>query len=182
MRKILLTLLAVGFSCVLAWGAGAPDVKVKLVAHRIVKDPQGKENISSGDSAKPGEVIEYHATYKNSGTSPAGNLLGTLPVPAEMEYVADTALPDGASASLDGASYVRMPLTRKVKLANGTVVNREVPVSEYRSLRWNLKDLAPGASVTVSARMKIKDNQKGPVIIQLDSVKKSETKETGGKK
>jgi len=163
-------------------GVAGPDVKVQLSAHRVTRDAQNKETISSGASAKPGEIIEYRATYKNSGSAIAGRLQGTLPVPDDMEFVSDSAVPVGAFASTDGKNYAPIPLTRMVKLVNGTTARREVPLAEYRSLRWNLADLAPGASVTVSARMKIKDNQKGPVIIKLDSVKKTDTKETGGKK
>lgn len=182
MRIFIMLLLSVTLAIAPAWSAGQPEVKVQLSAKRIVKSSQGKESISSGDSAKPGEIIEYRATYKNSGTATAGNVSATLPIPAEMEFVADSASPAGASASTDGTTFSAVPLVRKVKLANGAVSNREVPTDEYRSLRWNLRDLAPGAAVTVSARMKIKDNQKGPVIIKLDSVKKSDAKRKGGEK
>lgn len=183
MRILRMILLSIAVLIAPAWSsAGQPEVKVQLSAKRIVKNAQGKESISGGDSAKPGEIIEYRATYKNSGTATAGNVSATLPIPTEMEFVADSATPAGASASTDGTTFSAVPLVRKVKLAYGVVSNREVPVAEYRSLRWNLRDLAPGASVTVSARMKIKDNQKGPVIIKLDSVKKSDAKRKGGEK
>jgi uncharacterized repeat protein (TIGR01451 family) len=152
--------------------AGQPEVKVRLTAQRVDKNVHGKETISSGESAKPGEIIEYRAVYKNSGAAAARNLLATLPVPAEMEYLSDTASPAAASATTDGVTFSRMPLKRKVKLAEGAVANREVPVDEYRALRWELKDLAPGTSMSVSARMKIKVNQKGPVIIKFDSINK----------
>ncbi|MDU0460062.1 MAG: hypothetical protein RW306_15155 [Geobacteraceae bacterium] len=182
MRIFIMILLSITLSITPAWSAGQPEVKVQLSARKIVKNSQGKESISGGDSAKPGEVIEYRATYKNSGTAIARNVAATLPIPEEMEFMADSASPAGASASTDGTVFSAIPLVRKVKLAYGAVSNREVPTAEYRSLRWNLGDLAPGAAATVSARMKIKDNQKGPVIIKLDSVKKSNAKKKGGEK
>ena len=182
MRILNMILLSVALSITPAWSAGQPEVKVQLSAKRIVKSSQGKDSISSGDSAKPGEIIEYRATYTNSGAAAARNVSATLPIPAEMEFVADSASPAGANASTDGTVFSAIPLVRKVKLAYGAVSNREVPTAEYRSLRWNLHDLAPGAIVTVSARMKIKDNQKGPVIIKLDSVKKSDAQKKGGEK
>lgn len=177
-----MVIMALTLSGLPAFGAAQPDVRVTLSAHRISTTATGKESITSGDSAKPGEIIEYRAVYKNVGSAAARKLHGMLPIPAEMEYSADSAVPAGVQASTDGTSYAAIPLKRKVKLANGTVTSRTVPPSEYTSLRWNLKDLAPGASVTVSARMKIKDNQQGPVIIKLDSVKKSEGKQKGGEK
>ncbi|NVN90479.1 MAG: DUF11 domain-containing protein [Desulfuromonadales bacterium] len=177
MRSMIVVLLLLVLSVAPVWSAAQPEVKVTLSAHRVVKNAQGREIVSSGETAKPGETIEYRAVYKNSGTVSARNLIGTLPVPAEMEYVSATASPATASASTDGVSYSRMPLKRKVRLAGGAVAHREVPVDEYRSLRWDLKDLAPGTSVTVSARMKIKANQKGPVLIKLDSLNTFKAKE-----
>ncbi len=172
MYRIMMIILALTLSVEPAFSAGQPDVTVQLSAHRVSKSASGTESISSGDSAKPGEIIEYRATYHNVGTGAARSLLGTLPVPAEMEFIAGSSVPTGAQASTDGSTYSTIPLKRKVKLANGTVANRLVPATEYRSLRWNLKELPPGTTVTVSARMKIKDNQKGPVTITLDSAKK----------
>lgn len=182
MNRILMIMLSLALSSATAFSAEQPLVTVSLSSHRVSKNASGTESIHSGESAKPGEILEYRAIYKNSGKAAAGSLQGTLPVPDEMEFVPDSALPAGVLASTDGKNYAVAPLTRKVKLANGTLVNREVPVAEYRSLRWNLKDLSPGTSVTVRARMKIKDNQKGPVIIKLDTVKNTDQKKSGGNK
>ena len=172
MRSMIMILFLLILSVAPVWSADQPEVKVRLTVHRIVKNAQGMETIASGESAKPGEIIEYRATYKNIGTATARNVIATLPVPAEMEYVPDSAFPATANATTDGSTYSRMPLKRKVRLSTGAVAIREVPVDEYRSLRWELKELASGASVSVSARMKIKVNQKGPVIIKLDSINK----------
>lgn len=175
----LLSLTLSGFP---AFGADQPEVNVSLRVYKINRGAPGKENISPGDFANPGETIEYRAVYKNIGTAAARKLYGTLPIPKEMEYIPGSARPAAVQGSTDGVSYSAMPLKRKVKLSNGATANREVPVAEYRSLRWNLKELAPGTSIAVSARMKIKDNQKGPVVIKLDSVKKSDGKQKGGEK
>ena len=180
MCRMIMILLLLALSVAPVWSNDQPKVEVRLTAQRVVKNAQGKETISSGESAKPDEIIEYRAVYKNSGTATARNVIATLPVPAEMEYLSDSAFPATANASADGVTYSRMPLKRKVRLADGAIVTRETPVDEYRSLRWRLKDLTPGASETVIARMKIKANQKGPVIIKLDSADKS--KQPGGEK
>jgi uncharacterized repeat protein (TIGR01451 family) len=177
---MIMILLLLALSVAPVWSTDQPKVEVRLTAQRVVKNAQGKETIFSGESAKPAEIIEYMAVYKNSGTATARNVIATLPVPAEMEYVLDSASPATASASTDSVTYSRIPLKRKVRLADGSIVTREAPVDEYRSLRWSLKDLTPGASVTVIARMKIKANQKGPVIIKLDSANKP--KQLGGEK
>ena len=176
MNKIIITALLFVLSVAHAWCADLPEVTVQLTASRIVKSAQGKESVVSGESAKPGEIIEYRAIYKNSGKATARDVVATLPIPVEMEFVPATASPAAASSTTDGTTYSRIPLKRKVKLAGGAVVQREVPVDEYRAIRWELKDLAPAASVTVSARMKIKATQQGPVIIKLDTVGKQKSK------
>ena len=79
MNKIFSALLLLFLAVAQAWGAGQPDVKVQLTASRIVKSAQGKESIVSGESAKPGEIIEYRAVYKNSGTAAARSMAATLP-------------------------------------------------------------------------------------------------------
>lgn len=79
----------------------------------------------------------------------------TLPVPeGAMSYLAGSAAPKAVQASLDGKTFAPLPLTREVMRKGLRVVER-VPASEYRFLRWNLGDLAPGQAVTVSSRMKV---------------------------
>jgi hypothetical protein len=48
-----------------------------------------------------------------------------------------------------------MPLVRKVKQANGAIVEQAVPLSEYRFLRWPARDLAAGASFIAGARVRV---------------------------
>jgi uncharacterized repeat protein (TIGR01451 family) len=176
MHKLIMLLILLSLPVTQAWSAGQPEVRIQLTALRIVKSEQGKETLASGSSAKPGEIIEYRATYKNSGNAVARKLIATLPVPVEMEYLPGSATPATAGATTDGVAYSKIPLKRKVKLAGGQVVVRDVPFDEYRALRWELEDLPPGTGITVSARMKIKADQQGPVIIQLDSANKYKSK------
>jgi uncharacterized repeat protein (TIGR01451 family) len=128
---------------------------VNLTAHRVTTDARGKESLVSGDQAKPGEVIEYQARYRNEGTTGVHKLVATLPVPAGLEYVSRTASPSVVQASLDGKTFAPVPLTRKVRLADGREVVREVPVSEYRVLRWTLDTLDGHETEIVSARMRV---------------------------
>lgn len=155
-----------------AWCQEQPSVSVQLTAQRVLVTGQGKESLAPAETARPGEVIEYRILYRNNGKGAAGNLQGNLPIPAEMEYLPGSAVPAGVSASLDGRNFSRVPLKRKVRLADGSVAEREVPASEYRSLRWDLGDLAAGAAKTVKARVRIRDDLNGPVSIRLDSKKR----------
>jgi uncharacterized repeat protein (TIGR01451 family) len=134
------------------------EVKVTLAASNIVK-LEGSEQRQSGDKAKPGDVIEYVAEYKNTDKGPVRDVVATLPVPKGMEYMPQTATPSGVMASTDGVSYAPVPLKKTVHDASGRTVQELVPYSEYRSLRWTLGDIAGEKSKSVKARMKVKTQQ-----------------------
>ena len=72
------------------------------------------------------------------------NLMVTLPIPANMTFTGD-AFPISAQASIDGKNYADMPLIRKV---DGKLV--KIPLSEYRTLRWNIKLLPNSKSAAVA--------------------------------
>ena len=148
-----LTVFTLSFLC--AWS----EVKVVLTAHKIVKT-DGTEQSISADKAKPGDVIEYVATYKNTDTKPASNVTATLPIPRGMEYIPNTASPDHVMASTDDEHYTVVPLKRMVKDANGKATEELVPYPEYRSLRWQLGAMPGGATRDVKARMKVRTQSK----------------------
>src|SRR5215469_2429461 len=132
------------------------EVKVVLTASKVVV-VNGKEQKESSDKAKPGEVIEYIAEYRNTGKAPVTNVVATLPVPSGMEFVPEAAQPQQIMASTDEKTYAPVPLKRKVTGADGKPVEQVVPYPEYRSLRWNLGEIQGGGSKSVKARMKVKN-------------------------
>jgi len=134
--------------------AGEGAVAVELTANRVTKS-QGKEVLVPADKAQPGELIEYRALYRNDGKSDARGLMATLPIPLGTQYVPNSALPRGVEASLDGRTFAAVPLKRMEKLPDGRAVEREVPVAEYRALRWPLGALPAKQSRTVTARVRI---------------------------
>jgi len=137
------------------FAAGAGDVRVSLTAQRVSKDANGKTILEPGDQARPGDVLEYRVQYSNESAAGVRRLVATLPIPVGMEYLPRTASPAKVEASLDGRTYAAVPLTRKVRLANGREVVREVPMSEYRQLRWAIGDLAAHGASTVTARVRV---------------------------
>ncbi len=134
--------------------AAQAEVKVEMKAERV-SIQQGKEVVSPANQAAPGDIVQYTAAYKNTGKTPATQVVATLPIPAATEYIPGTATPAGAWASTDGTNFSPIPLHRMVKNSEGKMVEQEVPASLYRALRWSLGDLAGGASRTVSARVKL---------------------------
>ena len=145
-------------------GAAIAGVQVNLTAHRVTSGPNGKEVLIAGDQAKPGEVLEYQARYTKESRDGVRQLMATLPIPDGMEYLPRTAVPAQVQASLDGSSYAPVPLRRKVKLADGREVMRDVPASEYRWLRWTLGSLEGNGQELVRARVRVNATPAAPPV------------------
>lgn len=138
--------------------AAASHVKsaVDVVLQQFkVTHQDGIEKLKPVEHIKPGELIQYQATYSNVSTNAVHQLLATLPIPSETEYLPGTAKPAGVMASVDGTTYAPVPLRKKVLLANGKTVEQVIPVSEYRSLRWTIGDLNAGQKTSVYARVRL---------------------------
>jgi uncharacterized repeat protein (TIGR01451 family) len=146
-----LVVLAASSRLVVAQGA---DVKVSLVAQRVVI-ADGKETLVEADKAKPGDTIQYAATYRNVGQGTAVNVGATVPIPAGLEFVADSAKPAAEQASVDGKNFSPIPLMHEVKNAAGAMESQPVPLSQYRALRWTIKELPAGSNATVSVRARV---------------------------
>lgn len=136
-----------------ARGAAEP-LQIKLVRSKVVLE-NGREVMQSAAVAKPDEILEDAATYTNTSKSALKSVEATLPVPPNTELVVASVNPTNAKASIDGKRFSKLPLTRKVRQSNGVEVEQTVPVSEYRYLRWYPGELAPGKSLTFSARFKV---------------------------
>lgn len=137
------------------------DVRVQLTQVKVMLDAQRTELLVSADAVKPGDVIEYRATYTNSGAMTVVNLLATLPIPVGAEWIPDTAKPSNAEASRDGKLFAAIPLKQSIAHPDGTTSMEVVPVAEYRYLRWTIRELAAGKDTTVTARIRL---QNGPAV------------------
>jgi len=134
----------------------ASPVQVRLDQYKVVTSDNGKESLVAAQSIKPGDVIEYRATYTNQDGKSVMGLQAILPIPEGMEYLPKTARPGPgkALAATVGGAYAPEPLMRQVRV-NGNVQVEPVPYVQYRSLKWELGQLAPGATQTVSARAQL---------------------------
>jgi len=131
-------------------------VDVRLQAYQVLAaNKDGAEKLVPASVANPGDTIEYQVTYQNNGKLPAKAIAATLPVPeGTMAYLDGSAAPKAVLASLDGKQFSPIPLTREVTRAGKRVIET-VPPAEYRFLRWELGDLAPGKAATVTSRMRV---------------------------
>jgi uncharacterized repeat protein (TIGR01451 family) len=153
--RLFLALALVAIWQVPARAAEQGDVAVELTAQKIITKADGQTELVSADNAAPGETVLYTAVYRNHGKGAVQGLQATLPIPDGMEYVADSATPAGALGSTDSAQFQPLPLKRHVKAADGTEREEPVPLAQYRTLRWSVGALAPGATTTVTAKARI---------------------------
>lgn len=161
-----ITLLAAAAALALATVAQAQiapkpangPLDTRLEQRKVTRAADGKEVLAPAEAVKPGELIEYTATYRNTGKQPLKNLEATLPIPSNTEFVAGSAKPGVAKASLDGMTFADMPLKRRVTRA-GKQVEEEVPAREYRALRWYPGELGAEKTLAYTARVKVVDDR-----------------------
>lgn len=155
MRSILtIGIFAAGLALAqIALAQGAP-VSSQLLVQRVDM-VAGKPVLKAAGDGKPGDVLQYSATYRNTGATAAGKLLATVPVPPGTTLVQASPEPAQAMASTDGTTFAPMPLTRLVKQADGSTRKEPVPLADYRALRWEIGALPAGATAVVSLRARI---------------------------
>lgn len=150
-------------SAAYAGNAQTEPLAIQLTMKKIVTDSKGHENLVDAPSIKPGDLVEYTATYRNRSKKAISGLNGSLPIPQGLEYIKQSALPSATmQATADGVRFGVEPLMRSVRDKNSIEQQVEVPYSEYRSLRWNLGSLDAGKRTTVSARMRVVTLPKSP--------------------
>lgn len=146
--------LAAGMPLAFAQKAAADPLQIILVRAKVVVE-NGREVMQSAAIAKPDDVLEEVATYTNTSKSALKSVEATLPIPPNTELVMASVKPANAKASIDGKSFSKLPLTRKVRQPNGVEVEQPVPLSEYRYLRWYPGELQPGKPLSFSARFRV---------------------------
>jgi uncharacterized repeat protein (TIGR01451 family) len=154
--KALVKLLAV--AAVLAAGPlhaqQQSPIETTLEARKVVRAADGKESFAPAAAAKPGDVIEYVATYRNVTRRPVKNLEATLPIPSNTEFVPGSPNPAAAKASVDSRAWADMPLKRKA-MRDGREIEEAVPVRDYRYLRWYPGELGGEKAMTFTARVRV---------------------------
>jgi uncharacterized repeat protein (TIGR01451 family) len=132
----------------------AAPIETRLEARKVMRAADGQETFAPATAAKPGDVIEYAATYRNVTRQPVRNLEATLPIPSNTEFVPGSPKPGAAKASVDSSAWGDVPLKRKV-VRDGREVEEPVPYREYRYLRWFPGELGGEKSMTFTARVRV---------------------------
>ena len=159
MERLLVTALTGAVVVIPAFAFAEGDVTVTLTANRMITKSGAAEVSAPAAQVRPGDVIEYRASYRNQGASRVHGVAATLPIPAGTEYVARSASPAAQLASTDGLTFAPIPLTRRVRLADGREVTREIALTEYRALRWTLGSIDAHRQQVVRARVRVTHGQ-----------------------
>ena len=135
-----------------AAAAAEKKVLVVLTQSKVVKAADGTEQLQDAASVKPGDVVEYKATYTNNTGKAVTGLAANLPIPEGLEYLPKSAKPGAAlvKAATSNGVFAAEPLTH-------TVAGKTEPVAygDYRALRWTLGQLPANGVTAVSARAKV---------------------------
>lgn len=150
---------ALGIALLAASAFAAPPAGpvLELTVQKVIV-AQGKtpERRVDADAARAGDTLEYEAVYRNPTAQTIRRAQVTVPVPGNgVEYLLESAAPAAQQASRDGRSFTAIPLLRTRTGADGQPRHEPAPAADYRFLRWDLGDIAPGASRTVRARVQL---------------------------
>jgi hypothetical protein len=141
------------------WAAGPLAIELKSEKiTTVVVAGKAEERREAAKAVKPSELIEYRANYKNTSAKELRGVQAVLPIPSGMTIDLNSAKPLPVQASSDGRQFYPIPLTRQARAADGQLKTVNVPLSEYRALRWSLGVLAAGASRDVVLRARVNAN------------------------
>ena len=155
--KLFISALMMLSLSVVSWADGPLSSQMETF---LVTNKKGEELVVVTEQASPGDIVEYRLTYTNESQQPLSGLVITGPVPANTQYLEDSAAADVKAAftvSIDGGeTYHAEPVKKTQTDRNGQPKNIIVPPSEYTQLRWVPdKGIQPGKVQTYRYRVKV---------------------------
>lgn len=162
---LLFPMLCAGFFFIAvpqAYSQAQEPLVVSLEAYKVSPaTADSGETFAKADTAQPGDVIEYRATYTNTTGRALPALSLDIPIPPALTWLPHAAAtidgkaasPAPASASLDGRNYMTLPLTaataaelvRVVRWDVSSIPSRGVILRAVRA-RVNAEAAAPQAA------------------------------------
>jgi uncharacterized repeat protein (TIGR01451 family) len=133
-----------------AWAQSPVSLKSTVETERMVKQADGQmlAKRSPVKSAVPGEEVIFTNTFSNVSTKPAGDLVLTNPIAADLRL--KKAWGEGAAItySVDGGKTYAVSDLLKVTGKDGKA--RAAVVDDYTHVRWVMQgSLAAGAATAV---------------------------------
>lgn len=130
--------------------------KAEAVEEYVNEQGQKSTRLSEVSRVVPGAEIVWTITAKNVCTTPAEDVVVANPVPAEMTYVADSAMGVGTEItySLDSKEF-KPAHALIVRESDGS--SRAARAEDIRAIRWTYAaPFAPGATAFVRYRAIVK--------------------------
>lgn len=138
MKKALFGAIALLLNVSMVFAEGGVDSR--LDAFLVGEDSKGEETLTPASEAEPNQILEYRLAYSNSADKEYKKLVINGLIPANTEYVAQSARSEVTHdflVSIDqGKNYQAEPVIRTIKQADGSEKKEVVPVTEYTHLRW----------------------------------------------
>lgn len=135
------------------------DKPVLTLSQFLVKEVRGEDGkmketfVAAPKSVTPGSILEQRIVVSYKGTK-AAKLRGLrLPVPKGTSFVSVGKSAVTVEYSLDGKAFALSPL--KTITVDGKAKQVPAELSDYRMIRWNLSEIAPGETKTFTARFKV---------------------------
>lgn len=148
-----LAALAIATGAAAQRSASASPLATELSLARIVVGENGKEAQTPAALVQPGDTLQYTALYRNQGQTTINDVVASLPVPQGMQLMPARA--SELQASVDGKTFARLPLMRRVQQPDGRWADVPVPLAEIRYVRWPARSLAAGEQWSASLRVRV---------------------------
>jgi uncharacterized repeat protein (TIGR01451 family) len=167
LRKMIYSLAALtvlGGSDGLAQASDQPQALVVTAENLMADDARRQEMARRGgdpNAVFPGDVVAYQLVFTNITAAPVRNVEFIDPLPAGLQYVAQSATADRADVVIEysadgGETFSDRPTIEVV--VDGERVLRPAPSDKYTHIRWRIEGaVQPGAQVTAEFRATLPD-------------------------
>jgi len=140
----------------------APQVKIGIIAEKEVVVTENGQTVTKrvpATEAAPGETVIYTLTVANSGDEAATNVVVNDPIPEGTSYLPGSASnTELVTFSIDSGENFKKPSLLSYEITNpdGTREQRVASPEQYTHIRWQIPEIAPGASQELSFQVKVK--------------------------
>ena len=127
-------------------------IAIKAIAQvevRIIEQGRETSKLVPADRVVPGDRVFYTLEVRNTGAAPVAAPTVIYPVPAHMQYVADSAVGPATevSFSVDAGRSFESAENLKIRTPEGSL--RAAVAADYTHIRWQLKKKMQGNAVAL---------------------------------
>lgn len=119
----------------------------------VVQNVNGQETlipVTADTTVQAGDILEYQGLFTNNSTERVRTMDVTLSIADGLELIGGV-MPRLAQATIDDSRFLRIPIRANV---GGQI--QELPLSQYKALRWTVEDIGLGGTAVVKYRARVK--------------------------